>query len=56
MSAAAVIIVINIPPKRQNASLADQVAESVRAALAALEAPDDEPLQRRDPAGPGDRL
>lgn len=56
MSAAAVIIIITPPPKRQSVSLADQVAESVRAALAALEAPDDEPLQRRDPAGPGDRL
>ena len=53
---AAIIIIITPPPKRQNASLADQVAESVRAAMAALEAPDDEPPQRRDPVGPGDRL
>jgi hypothetical protein len=57
MSTAAIIIVISVPPpKRQSASLADQVAESVRAALTALEAPDDEPPQRRDPAGPADRL
>ena len=54
MSAA--IIIITPPPKRQNASLADQVAESVRAALTAFEAPDDEPPQRRDPTGPADRL
>lgn len=53
---AAVIIIITPPPTRPKSSLADQVAESVRAAMAALEAPDDEPLQRRDPAGPGDRL
>jgi hypothetical protein len=55
MSAAAVIIIITPPPKRQSASIADQVAESVRAALTALEAPDDEPPQRRDSAGPADR-
>lgn len=53
---AAIIIIITPPPKRKNASLADQVAESVRAAMAALESTDDEPLQGSDPAGPDDRL
>ena len=42
--------------KAANESLAQQVAAAVRAALDALEAPDDEPPQRRDPAGPADRL
>ena len=63
MSTAAIIIVISVPPVRPrqanrspNEDIAQQVAAAVRAALDALEAPDDEPPQRRDPAGPADRL
>jgi hypothetical protein len=63
MSTAAIIIIISVPPVRPrqanrspNEDLAQQVAAAVRAALDALEAPDDEPPQRRDPAGPADRL
>jgi hypothetical protein len=63
MSTAAIIIIISVPPVRPrqanrspNEDIAQQVAAAVRAALDALEAPDDEPPQRRDPAGPADRL
>ena len=63
MSTAAIIIIISVPPVRPrqanrspNEDLAQQVAAAVRAELDALEAPDDEPPQRRDPAGPADRL